>query len=180
MSVAIANFVEHDHETGLVWLRRFEMVRNPRVAAIIASVYAEVGNDEQNSFFIDALATSADYNKYEMISIYGKYLERCKPETITIGVASLAGIASSEPAWWIRLGAMQSLADLHRFCTEKADDLAKSISTSGGNSEAEMNRKELEYKKFAELKDSILQKMKTIKKNETDENLKKIYGGIND
>jgi len=180
MGEAIRNYVEQDLKAGMEWLGQFEKTGNARIATIIASIYSKEGSDANNAFFAEALKASTGFNKYQLVSDYARFLARCTPETMSEGISIIEDVARNGPAWWIRMSGTQALAELSKSCSDKSLQIGSSISEAveGGASAIEIQSLEMKKKKYGELQEEIYRIMVDIKKNETDKNLKKLYGGI--
>ena len=55
----------------------------------VANIYAEHGDDEQNQFFLKMYSKVTGFERYTFIAAYGKFLLRCKDETIDSGIKLL-------------------------------------------------------------------------------------------
>ncbi len=160
MEKAINNIASIEKEKGLAIVKKFESDENKRVRNIVAGVYAEYGSDENNSFMLTAMESASGGQKYQTTLDYGKFLTRCKPQTIETGLVYLEDVAKNAAPWYVKLSGIQAMSALSKTCETKAKD-------NTGIDEAA---------RYKELKTKIDNSIKAIKEAETDKNLKKIYG----
>lgn len=113
-----------------------------------------------------------------MVSDYVRFLSRCKLDAISEGVPVIADVARNGQIWWIRMNAMNALVVLSNNSDTKANEIKLAIRNAPENKKTEIEYQILQKELYdlEEFKESIKQKMKEIKKTETDSNLMKIYG----
>jgi aminopeptidase N len=164
MEKALFNISAIDKEKGLTIVKKSESDGNKRIRNIVANVYSDFGSDENNSFMISAMEGASGGQKYQMTIDYGKFLTRCKPQTIETGLVYLQDIARNASPWYVKLSGIQAMSELSKTCETKAKDNA-SIDDAA---------------RYKELKIKIDDSIKVIKEAETNKQLKKIYGKDNE
>ncbi len=179
---AIRSYLDAEPETGMTWIKQFEQVDNRHVASVLAGIYVDKGTDENNAYFKKAIRQAKGFGRYQLMSEYARFLSRCHPATVEDGLPVLEEAARSARTWWVRLSAIQAMSDLQKSCTEKSEAIRRQIQDDikSGKTAIEIQKSETEQKQWENLEEIIRLHMQEIKRNETDQNLKKIYTGGSD
>lgn len=164
MERGLHNLTSKNKEKGLAIAKGYESENNKRIQSIIAGIYTEYGSDEHNLYILNALENATGGHKYQMTANYGKFLGRCKPQTIETGLTTLKDIAKNGNPWWVKLAGTQAMAELSKTCETKSKETGATAIVKE------------EAARYKELKIKIDADVKAIKEAETDKNLKKIYG----
>ncbi len=113
------------------------------------------------SFFLTNIDKIDGFNNFLFIQNFGRYLQNINGPVVADGTKKLADIGRTGKPWWVRLAAVQAMSEL-----KDVFELKASATETGGDAAAFAASQE----KF--LRDSIA----AIKREETDKNLRKIYG----
>ena len=160
MEKAIDNITSIEKEKGLAIVKAYESDGNKRIRNIVAGVYAEYGSDENNAYMLSVMEGASGGQKYQRTIDYGKFLTRCKPQTIETGLTYLEETAKTAEPWYVKLSGIQAMNELSKTCEAKAKDNVSIDDTA----------------RYKELKTKIDNSIKAIKEAETNKQLKKIYG----
>lgn len=100
----------------------------------IATLYSKYGTNENAEFMKSALSRVGGFNdKYVMVQLFGKYLLRQNAETQSSNLETLRSLAIDHSAWYIRVSAIQVLAEMifvHRENTglsSKLDEIMREV-----------------------------------------------------
>jgi aminopeptidase N len=161
-SEALVSLTVLSPDEGLKLSSELENDSSSYILAVVANVYAEYGGRKQNDFFVRTYPKVKPAYRYEFIMQYGAYLRKADLDIVSDGVKFIIDKARNAEPWHLRLVAMQSLTSLEESLKTKSEKLA----TSENKQDAE------EAKKIA---DTLHAAIADIKKNERNQQLKKIY-----
>jgi hypothetical protein len=143
----------------------------------IASIYADMGSDEQNTFFVKNFKKTKGMNRFKTMNDYNKFLKRCNDTTVASGIKVFEDIARHGGSFWMKSSGMQFLNNISDLFDEreskaqsKLDDLKKS-----SKEESLISQKEKEIENYKKLKTDLKDLMDKIKKEETDPKLTKLW-----
>ena len=140
-------------EAALKAGKTLEGETNEEVVAGLSEVYGQNGGAEQLAFFTNNINKVKDYGRYVMAEQYGILLGKVgKTDDIKKGISQLSKVALDDPNWWVRLNGTMGLLEIQNALTERG------LETDQG------------------LLDSILDQLRTIKSEESNTQLKGIYG----
>jgi hypothetical protein len=129
----------------------------------ISKIYADLGSDKENEFFVRNYNRISGFEKYDFIEYYGKYLLGRSDEVINVGVKLLEREARNNNIWFIKLNAVNKLNQIIDMYVQREQELK-------GKSD-----KQNQYQSTILQKEKIQNLLSDIKKAETNENLIKIY-----
>lgn len=155
--------------------RQLQNHPSSEVAAMVAKIYSQFGDDTDQPYFEDQLTKLPDYNRYTIIDSYGFFLSRMyKPDVILKGITTLANIAITDHNWWIRLVATQQLAfvkDVLSDVYQTQDAVNQTIAIHGTPDTTSAGQ-------FQEILSLLSGKLEKIKNTETDERLLQQYKNL--
>jgi aminopeptidase N len=152
-----------DQDLGFEMAKKFENETNINMVNEVSHIFAELGSDKENEFFIKNYNRISGFEKYEFIEIYGKYLLGRSDEVINVGVKLLERDARHNNIWFIKLNAVNKINQLIDMYSQRELELK-------GKSD-----KLTQYQNTVLQKEKIQNILSDIKKAETNENLIKIY-----
>jgi aminopeptidase N len=152
-----------DQDLGFEMAKKFENETNIHMVNEISKIYAELGSDKENDFFVKNYNAISGFEKYDFIEIYGKYLLGRSDEVINKGVSLLEREARNNNIWFIKLNAVNKLNQIIDMYAQREQELK-------GKSD-----KQNQYQSTILQKEKIQNLLSDIKKVETNENLIKIY-----
>jgi aminopeptidase N len=152
-----------DQDLGFEMAKKFENETNINMVNEVSHIFAELGSDKENEFFIKNYNRISGFEKYEFIEIYGKYLLGRSDEVINVGVKLLERDARHNNIWFIKLNAVNKINQLIDMYSQREIELK-------GKSD-----KLTQYQNTVLQKEKIQNLLSDIKKAETNENLIKIY-----
>lgn len=152
-----------DQDLGFEMAKKFEKESNLFIVEEVAKIYAELGSDKENEFFVNNYNSISGFDKYNFIELYGKYLLGRSDETINVGVKLLERDARKNNIWFIKLNAVNKINQIIDVYSQREKDLK-------GKAD-----KQAQYQVAVLQKEKIQQLLSDIKNAETNENLIKIY-----
>ena len=173
---ALKALVKNDSLTALQMARKFEETDDEELLTIISSVYARSGSDPENNFFVNAIAKASGGEIYRLVSDYGVFLLRCKNEILEGGIKIIEEKARYGEPWWVRLSAIHTLSALQDGLESKEKEVSKKMNAlkKDDQGKAALEKDSGLLKTSIEKIDSLVE---TIKKEEKDKNLRKIFDG---
>ncbi|HET6243752.1 MAG: hypothetical protein H0V01_00985 [Bacteroidetes bacterium] len=144
-----------------------ENEKNPSILTSIAGIYANFGDDSHNAFYLKASEHVTGFNKYAFVTIYGKYLKDKSNETVNAGLPLIEDVATNSSAWWMRLGGVQVLSDLHSKYSATEIELKEELKKSSPGSEQELILRQ-KIKEASQQKEILLATLVRVKAKETD------------
>jgi aminopeptidase N len=170
METALGLIIENNRMEGLSIVRALENDPNKNIAAMVSDFYALYGSDEQFDFMIATTQKAQGFDKYGAMQSFGKFLLRCSPPVAEKGLAELQQTGTHHEQWFVRLSAVQALAEI-------AKSYGKNQSTS--NTTATQPGDDVLKQRTELLNENVRKKaaeiVETIKAQEKDENLIRIY-----
>jgi aminopeptidase N len=161
MSLYLLN--KADQDLGFEMAKKFENETNLPMVESIARIYADLGSDQENDFFVKNYNKISGFDKYDFIELYGKYLLGRSDEVINIGVKLLERDARKNNIWFIKLNAVNKINQIIDVYSQREKELK-------GKPD-----KQVQYQAAILQKEKIQQILSDIKNAETNENLIKIY-----
>lgn len=152
-----------DPDLGFEMAKKFENETNLHIVQNIARIYADLGSDKENEYFVTNYNRISGYEKYDFIEWYGKFLLGRSDEVINIGVKLLERDARYNNIWFIKLNAVNKINQIIDMYAQREKEL-KSKSD-----------KSTQYQNTVLQKEKIQNLLSDIKKAEKNENLLKIY-----
>ncbi len=141
-------------EEGLNSAMKFE--NDEILSDAVANIYADYASDDKNSYFVKMYEEAAGWKKIGFANAYGRFLKRCKDETINSGVLMLEAVAKDENEF-IKYYGETALKNLVKMYEERIastqQDLDKLKSSNG--SATEISSSETALNKAKEQKDKI-------------------------
>jgi aminopeptidase N len=173
VAAGLTAYVKADPVDGLVYAKPFEKEKSDKVIQALADAYSRHGDDSHYLFFSDALARSSDFSKYQLLNPFGDFLTRCSPGNMNSGLMLLDEIGRNAGTWWVRMSAVQTLSGLSKHFSEKEKAKSGKHSESGKGASPELTVVQSEAGIIREKIDTM---MTSIKNNEKDTRLRKMYG----
>lgn len=162
-SMALNLLNKADQDLGFEMAKKFENESSLFMVEEVAKIYAQLGSDKENDFFVRNYNSISGFEKYDFIELYGKYLLGRSDEVINTGVKLLERDARKNNIWFIKLNAVNKINQIIDVYAQREKDLK-------GQSD-----KLAQYQSAVLQKEKIQQLLSDIKNAETNENLIKIY-----
>jgi aminopeptidase N len=159
--------------------KSYELEKNSDINRSVTNLYIDKGNDEQNTYFLGALQRLNGFALYSMLQSYGKFLARCSDETITRSLLPVEDIARKNSQWYVRLAAVGTLNDvMKKYEDKETDGKSKLVTLKTQNPKpiSEIENTETQISDAGRRKDAVKSLIASIKKDEKDPQLMKIYG----
>jgi len=177
MSTALNELARKDKSKAMELAKRMEDATSSHAINAIASIYADNGTEEQNAFFLKAFDRIKGIEKYALIQSYGVFLGHCENPVFKQGADKLLDLAEHTEPWYMRSAAMNAAASVSAVLSNRVSALQRKIAEDKKNPAAASSISASETK-LAELQQQdkqMKEAMKTIKSNEKDKNLVKMY-----
>ncbi|NNF01585.1 MAG: M1 family metallopeptidase [Bacteroidia bacterium] len=170
----LLHFTYLNNEAGLRTANKYAAEENPKYIPILSKVYSYYGDDSHHLFFDYAFRNASGNEKYSLLRDYGLYLTRCNVETIENGLAQLKMDAIANHQWYVRLAAVEALAEIKEHAVHEKKKLESEIKSSATSS---IMKKDAEIKvdRFTKLELAIDEALKSIMKNERHSKLVEMY-----
>jgi aminopeptidase N len=169
---ALNALADIDEAKAMQEAKKLESEKIGSIINIIAGIYARIGSDEQNDFYLNSAQYVNSFSKFSFVSNYNRFLKRCKDETVIKGLSLLEDVASNEGAWWMRLSGVQALGELYSLYGDRIFEMEEKLKKPdvSDTEKSELSQKISSAKKTRE---EILTILKRLKEKETDKNLVK-------
>ncbi len=167
LTAALEAYHKAQPDEALSICHEFESETSGKVLNTIAAIYAKSGAPELNTFYNNTFEKIGGFDMYGFVNSYGKYLSNASDETRMKGVTKIGEVARTGEPWFIRMSAMQALNDLSDKYKEIENEAKEKSKIPGAAAEADQAAKK---------RKTIDDLIADIKKNETNNNLKKMYG----
>lgn len=172
VSSALNALYEKDVSAGLQAAKKLEEEESASLTTAIAEMYAEDGSVKYLSFFQEKLKTVSGFNIYPLSMSFGDFLVKQEEKVIKEALPQLTDIAKGDGAWWMRMGAVNSIIKIKNKYSDKSKSLAKQVeSTEDSATIADLNQQKKEADKMV---DWVIGELKSLSESETNANLKRI------
>jgi aminopeptidase N len=162
-TMALSLLNKTDQDLGFEMAKKFESETNTNMVSEISRIYADLGSDKENEYFVRNYNRISGFEKYDFIELYGKYLLGRSDDVINIGVKLLEREARNNNIWFIKLNAVNKLNQIIDMYTQREQELK------------DKTDKQNLYQSTILQKEKIKNILSDIKKAENNENLIKIY-----
>lgn len=112
ISSSLEALSEVSYEDALKFAKTYEEEDNNDIKYAICKIYADHGDASHNEYFINTADKVGVYEKYGVITLYGKYLKKQSNETVSKAIPTLKKTALDEEVWWVRMIGISTLMDL--------------------------------------------------------------------
>ena len=166
---------EIDKTEGIQAAKSLEKEDNNGLKLAIANIYADDAAAEHHDFFKSALDELSGFSLYPLLASYGQYLKEQDQATVTEAIPSLTEIAKGDKAWFVRMNAINSLVSLYGRYKNSLEEAETSLENEENLADPAATKAALESaRKMQEL---VRGELETIRKQEENENLKRIIDG---
>lgn len=176
---ALSGLMKVNPDKGKVMIANLEKEADGDLLATIIGIYASEKVQGKFKFMQNAyLRISDPQSKYSTIQSIGKYAISQTDGTREESIPYFTQLAKKETPWYVRLSAMQILAEMRNFFDEDAQDAyekAYELKKAAGN-QAQIIQWENKAAQSAQLSKTVLTSMEEVRDAETDSQLKKMYG----
>ena len=157
MQTAMNYILGSDKQRGLVMVKGMEKDPNSSIQGMISGFYVKHGGDDQFEFMTNHLESAQGFEAYSAVQSYGKFLMKCMPSNVEIGIGKVSKLAYTHSQWFVRLAASQVLAEV-------ANGYGKSIPATSS-----------EFTNYDKVKKKAQEVLDDVKAKETDPNLLRFY-----
>jgi aminopeptidase N len=172
MGEALNALADVDETKVMQEAKKLESEKIGSIINTIAGIYARIGSDEQNDFYLNSHQYVNSFSKFSFVSNYNRFLKRCKDETVIKGLALLEDVASNEGAWWMRLSGVQALGELYSLYGDRIFEMEEK-QKKPDVSDTEKTQLSQQISSAKKTREEILTILKRLKEKETDKNLVK-------
>ncbi len=176
-SNALSALYESDPQGTAKLLEGLEATAKGEMLTSMAAIYASSGTPGKFEFLEKAYSKISNPNdKYIFIQLIGRYALSQSQELVEKSMPSFIQKAKKEPAWYLRLSAIQVIAEYKNYFDAKVDELEAEIVSMKEKGASVTAIQDKELQKTA-LKKKVLEldaEMDTIRATETDPNLSRI------
>lgn len=163
MESALTALAGLDQPAAMKIALKMESDGHRKVKSMLAGLYARYGDDKNASYMAKVVEESFGNTQYGLMQQYGRFLKRCTTSgNVSDGLSRIHTIALSSPSWLVRLGAVQAMTEVSKHCGEQATATANTRDVAASEAWRKIQR------------DADL-RIDEVKKNETNENLKRIF-----
>ncbi len=157
MQTAMNYILGNDKQRGLVMVKGMEKDPNSSIQGMVSGFYVKHGGDDQFEFMTNHLESAQGFEAYSAVQSYGKFLMKCMPSNVEIGIGKVSKLAYTHSQWFVRLAASQVLAEV-------ANGYGKSIPATSS-----------EFTNYDKVKKKAQEVLDDVKAKETDPNLLRFY-----
>ena len=157
MQTAMNYILGNDKQRGLVMVKGMEKDPNSSIQGMVSGFYVKHGGDDQFDFMTNHLESAQGFEAYSAVQSYGKFLMKCMPSNVEIGIGKVSKLAYTHSQWFVRLAASQVLAEV-------ANSYGKSIPATSS-----------EFINYENVKKKAQEVLDDVKAKETDPNLLRFY-----
>jgi len=179
MAISFKALYDLDKEEGMAVADKMETSGNKKMILSLAELYAEMGDDSKNSFFINSFDEVSAYEKLELMLLYGEYLDNQNDSVMFTALPFLKKCTIEEEAWWVRMsGIIVTMKVNDRFKKEVNDSekVLKAMKSTNPNYANQNDQVEKSKLAFAEV-DAL---WKEITDKESNEKLQSIIREYNE
>jgi aminopeptidase N len=181
MGAALEAYGQKQPKEALELAKGFEYDKSPGVIKALTNLYIDKGTEEQNAYFMDAIDRIKGVDLYLFVQSYGKFLLKCSDRAIMQSLKTFEDIGRNASSWFVRLSAVQTLSEIAKKYENEETKYSGELKamTTENKPPAEIAKKGTELTEASKRKETILKVVESIKKNEKDPNLMRIYGTVN-
>jgi len=176
---ALSGLMKINPDKGKAMLADLEKEADGDLLATIIDIYAREKVQNKFEFMRGAYLRISDaQSKYSAIQSIGKYAISQTDGTRETSITYFTELAKKETPWYVRLSAMQILAELRTVYDGEAQEAYEKVydlKKAAGN-EAQIIQWENKAAQAAQLSKTVLNSMEEVRDAETDSNLKRMYG----
>lgn len=172
MGEALNALADVDEAKAMMEAKKLENEKIGSIINTIAGIYARVGSDEQNDFYLNSAKYVNSFSKFSFISNYNRFLKKCKDETVLKGLPLLEDVAANEGAWWMRLSGVQALGELYSLYGDRIFEIEEKQKKTDISEEEKLKLSQ-QLASAKKTRDQIHVVLKRLKEKETDKNLVK-------
>lgn len=176
-SNALSALYESDPQETAKILEGFEATAKGDMLTSMAAIYASSGTPGKYDFLEKAYSKISNPNdKYIFIQLIGRYALSQSQELVEKSTPSFVQKAKKESAWYLRLSAIQVIAEYKNYFDAKVDELEAEIVSmkEKGAAVADVQQKELQKTAVKKRVLDLDAEMDSIRETETDPNLTRI------
>lgn len=175
VSSALNALYDKDAAAGLQAAKKLEKEESASLTTTIAEMYAEDGSAEHLHFFQESIRTVSGFNIYPLSMSFGDFLVKQEDDLIQEALPQLTEIAQGEGAWWMRMGAVNSIIKVKNKYADASKSLEKEIKATEDTAKiADLNHRKVKADKMLKW---VVGELKTLSENESNDNLKRILEG---
>jgi aminopeptidase N len=179
---ALRSLIKINPDKGKALTSQFEGSAEGELLSTIFEIYAQERVQGKFGFMKNSLSKITNsQEKYGIIQSMGKYALAQTDGTVEESLPYFTMLAKTESPWYIRLSAMQVLAEMKAEYDEIAQtayETAYELKKNNGN-QAQILQWETKAEQANQFSKLVLKSMEEVRDAETDANLKRIYGVLN-
>lgn len=165
LEASIDYLISKSPEDAMMMVKAFEKEDHPQLKRIVAYCYSKVGSDKQFDYMLQHYKSVSGGQAYTGTQNFSGFLSKCRDlKNISTGVNEINEKAIHSEEWYVRLAAVQAFVKIHDELTK-----LKTIAEKEKNLE--------DSTKISIMQDQIESNINSLKKNEKNELLIKIYKG---
>jgi len=130
-SAALSAIAKINKAEALNDAKQFEKTDEKDLLLGVANIYATYGDDANNDFFAGLADKVSGFEQIPYVAIYGRFLKRCKDETVTKALPILANVVKNGDNKYSKMYAKNSLQQLLSACQDHEADLKSQIADQG-------------------------------------------------
>ena len=125
MAVSFKGLYDLDKEEGMKVAEKLENDGSEEMILSLARLYAELGDERKNSFFIQSIDRVTSHEKLELMLFYAQYLSNQNDSVKLSALPALRKIARNEEAWWMRMSGIIGIVKVHSGLKQEMKDAEK-------------------------------------------------------
>jgi aminopeptidase N len=165
LEASIDYLIKNAPEDAMTMVKAFEKEDHPQLKRIVAYCYSKVGSDNQFEYMLQHFKSVSGGQAYTATQNFSGFITKCRDlKNISNGINAINEKAITAEEWYVRLASVQAFVKIHEELTK-----LKTIT--------DKEKKISESLKITMLQDQIESNINSLKKNEKNEMLIKIYKG---
>ncbi len=130
------------------------------IISAVADIYAVKGGPEYATYFEDKMHSMGGFQKYVLMTSYGKFLARMEDEAIIRkGIETITEAGKDESQWWMKYGASSALQTVEDAYNQKYYDLSDELNALAEDDLVRRNQVQKKIDSVNDMLDFISTKM---------------------
>lgn len=167
MSEALSQLAEINPSRALKEARALEKLKDPTILVSISAIYANVGTDENASFYSKSMKEISGFSKMAFMANYADYLtQERKLKTIQSALPALEEeLKTPSGMWFISFGSARAFKNVYDHYNQEMvqleEQITKSESEEGGKADPVVQDRYMRLKGLLDDMDGVIERVKS-------------------